>query len=131
MLQRPSSWLFLHNFENQRTRASFYSLSRIHTHCCIGNKVCSLATLCLWFPSHAALKLCFINSCIGVPAHSCFMNNSFRQAERREPNININTDKATFCHRPCVFVFFFLPQSYQLICVYLSYRETFLYTRVV
>lgn len=90
---------------DQKTRASFYSLSHLHTHCCICNKVCSLATLCLWFPSHAALKLCFINSCIGVPAHSCFMNNSYCQAERSEPNININTDMATFCHRPCVFFF--------------------------
>lgn len=114
--------------EDQRIEASFYSLSCIHTHRCIHNQVYSPATLCLWFPSHAALKLCFINSCTVVPTHSCSMNNSFSRNERREPKINTNADRVAFGHRPCVFVFAFaffsltqsLSVSYVFVCVYLS-----------
>lgn len=91
--------------EDQKIEASFhYPLSTQH---CIHNQVYSLATLCLWFPSRAALKLCFINSCTVVPTHSCSMNNSYSPTERREPKINTNTDRAAFGHRPCLFVFVF------------------------
>lgn len=100
--------------EAQRIEVSFYSLSCILTRCCIHNQVYSLATLCLWFPSRAALKLCFINSCTVVPTHSCSMNNSCSQTERREPKINTNANRASSWPQAlciCLCFCLFLPHS--------------------
>lgn len=108
--ETPSSWYSCAT-EDQRKEASFYSLSCTHRRRCIHNQVYSLAALCLWFPSHAAPKLCFINSCTVVPTHSSSMNNSYSQTERQEPKINTNADRAAFGHRPCVFVFVFAALS--------------------
>lgn len=104
--ETSSSW-YSCIIEDQRIEASFYSLSCIHTQRYIHNQVYSPAILCLWFPSRAALKLCFINSCTVVPTHSCSMNNSCSQTERREPKINTDADRAAFGHRPCLFIFVF------------------------
>lgn len=107
--------------EAQRIEVSFYSLSCILTRCCIHNQVYSPATLCLWFPSRAALKLCFINSCTVVPTHSCAMNNSCSQTERREPKINTNANRAaSWPQALCICLCFclFLPHSVSFCRVY-------------
>lgn len=54
--------------KRSENRSVTYSFCCIHTHGCVHNQVYSHAPL--WFPSRAALELCFITSCTVIPTHS-------------------------------------------------------------
>jgi len=126
--EMPSSW-YSCAIEDQRIEASFYSLSCIHTQDCIHNQVYSPATLCLWFPSRAALKLCFINSCTMVPTHSCAMNNSYSQTEKKRAQNKYQRRQGGFWPQAlciCLCFSLFVPHSvsFCLICVCLLLLRT-------
>lgn len=130
--ETPSSW-YPCAIEDQRIEASFYSLSCIHTQRCIHNQVYSPAALCLWFPSHAAPKLCFINSCTIVPTHSCTMNNSYSQTEKERAQNKYQRWQGSFLATGPVYLSLFLPLlfltpspsvSYMCVCVCLLLLRT-------